>query len=164
MTGNTDETINGDIKSTIKGKIEETINGEIKTTHNGNLTETLNGDQTVILMGNITESHNQGDVTFSRIGSTSETYMGTKTSATLTAEAHTANGVVINNFNGGYINATIAVAMESFAGAKIETHNGPKIVNKVNEIVVTKSDIKKATSSISKYTSNIINSAITMIG
>jgi len=54
--------------------------------------------------------------------------------------------------------------MESFAGAKIETHNGPKIVNKVNEIVVTKSDIKKATSSISKYTSNIINSAITMIG
>jgi Rhs element Vgr protein len=164
MKGEIKETITGNTTSSNTGNIDETINGDITTTHIGNITETLTGDQTVTLMGNIMETHNQGDVTLSRVGATSETYMGTKTSATFSAEAHTALALVANNYNGGYANITTLVALDTFAGGKIETHHGPKVINQVNEIIVTKADIKKGMSAISKYTSNIINSAITMIG
>lgn len=164
MKGEIEENIIGNITSSNTGNIDETINGDITTTHTGNVTETLTGDQTITLMGNIIENHNQGDVTFNRVGATTDTYVGTKTSYTLTAEFNTAAGLVANNFHGGYANLTTLVALDTFAGGKVETHHGPKVINQVNEIIVTKSDIKKGISAISKYTSNIINSAITMIG
>ncbi|MGR6874865.1 hypothetical protein ACU6U9_21845 [Pseudomonas sp. HK3] len=161
MTGDTDETIKGNTTSSIKGNIDETIKGDITTIHNGNVTETLTGDQTVTLMGNVMETHNQGDVTSSRVGATSETYMGAKSSATFSAETHTALALVANNYNGGYANLTIAAAAEVFLGAKAETHHGPLIqggklkaeknditINNYSKTVITKTNISMVKATI----------------
>ncbi len=115
-------------------------------------------------MGNITETHNQGDVTFSRIGSTSETYMGTKTSAKFSAEAHISSGGATNNFVGGYVNITAAAAQETFMEAKMAIHSGPIVENSKSELGKKEVSIDQVKTAIKKVKMYVVNSTMTMIG
>ncbi len=167
-TGNTCELINGNIDSEINGDITEKITAKAKiesTTKSPMIIENIEGEQVVTIKGNIIETHNDGDCAFSRIGATTETFMGAKASATLTGEAHIASGLVTTTFLGGYNTNAAPFASENFAGVKYnfvkcaEFENGKLkqdkadvTINNYSKTVITKTNI------------NIVSMKMTIIG
>jgi hypothetical protein len=74
-------------------------------------------------------------------------------------------GTYTSTFAGGYIDAKLALAAESFVGGKAETHQGPLLqggklknekmnvsINNYSQTLITKTNI------------NVINAKITMVG
>lgn len=163
MTGDTAETITGNITLDLIGDTTETITGNLDTTLTGDTTETITGNTTTTMMGDTTTTH-QGNQTITTMGDIINTHTGSINHSDLNT-TYTNSGTYTSTFVGGYIDAKLALAAESFMGGKAETHHGPlllggklknetmnTVINNYSQTLITKTNI------------NVINAKITMVG
>jgi type VI secretion system secreted protein VgrG len=163
MTGDTDETITGNITSNVTGDTAETIMGNVETTLTGDITETITGNTNTTKMGDDTIMHT-GNQTITTMGDIINNHTGSVTNSDLNT-TYSNMGTYTSTFAGGYIDAKLALAAESFMGGKAETHQGPLLqggklknekmnvsINNYSQTLITKTNI------------NVINAKITMVG
>ena len=163
MTGDTTETITGNITSERTGDTTETITGNVDTTLTGDTTETITGNTTVTKMGDDTVTHT-GNQKITTVGDITNSHTGQIKNID-SSTSYTNSGTYTSTFMGGYIDAKLAAAVETYAGGKIETMHGLLIANSPGEMWQKKMSIEDVKSVVKKSAQiAVLSYSLTMLG